>query len=102
MGLAKRITPTLLCRGRQLIKGRAFASWRSVGVAAQAVRVHQARGVDELVLVKSCAVPAGAPPAALSAARIVDRAFPAYAGQCAQAGIACRVLNRAEIDHALA
>jgi cyclase len=48
--LAKRIIPTLLCRGRTLIKGVAFDAWRSVGVAAQAVRVHQARGVDELVL----------------------------------------------------
>lgn len=57
MGLAKRIIPTLLCRGRQLIKGRAFASWRSVGVAAQAVRVHQARGVDELVLLDISATP---------------------------------------------
>ena len=48
--LAKRIIPTLLCRGRQLVKGQRFDSWRSVGVAEQAVRIHQARGVDELVL----------------------------------------------------
>lgn len=48
--LAKRIIPTLLCRGRQLVKGSKFDSWRSVGVAEQAVRIHQARGVDELVL----------------------------------------------------
>ena len=59
-------------------------------------------GADELVLVKSCTVPAGAPPAELAAAGIVDRAFPAYAEQCAQAGIAWRVLNRAALDHALA
>ena len=48
--LSKRIIPQLLCRGRQLIKGKQFKSWRSVGVAAQAVRVHQMRGVDELML----------------------------------------------------
>lgn len=48
--LAKRIIPTLLCRGRTLVKGERFNSWRSVGMAAQAVRIHQARGVDELVL----------------------------------------------------
>ncbi|MGH8034507.1 MAG: imidazole glycerol phosphate synthase subunit HisF [Lysobacterales bacterium] len=48
--LATRIIPSLLCRGRQLVKGIAFDSWRSVGVAAQAVQVHQARGVDELLL----------------------------------------------------
>ncbi len=48
--LATRIIPTLLCRGRQLVKGKQFVSWRSVGVAAQAVRIHNARGVDELTL----------------------------------------------------
>lgn len=50
MGLAVRVIPTILCRGRALVKGRRFDSWRSVGVAAQAVRVHQARGVDEVCL----------------------------------------------------
>ena len=50
MGLAKRIIPTLLVRGRQLVKGSQFNSWRSVGLAAQAVRIHQARGVDEIVI----------------------------------------------------
>lgn len=48
--LSKRIIPQLLCRGRQLIKGRQFNSWRSVGVAAQAVRIFQQREVDELIL----------------------------------------------------
>lgn len=48
--LAKRIIPTLLCRGRQLYKGKTFDAWRSVGHAAQAMRVHGRRGVDELVL----------------------------------------------------
>lgn len=57
MPLAKRIIPTLLCRGRQLVKGVAFDSWRSVGHATQAVRIHQARGVDELVLLDIGATP---------------------------------------------
>lgn len=48
--LATRIIPTLLCRGRTLVKGQQFNSWRSVGNVAQAVRVHAMRGVDELVL----------------------------------------------------
>lgn len=48
--LAKRVIPTLLCRGRTLVKGSQFDSWRSVGLAAQGVRIHQAREVDELVL----------------------------------------------------
>lgn len=59
-------------------------------------------GARELVLVKSCAVRAAATPAELAAAGIVDRAFPAYAEACARAGIACRVLDRAELEHALA
>lgn len=62
MPLAKRVIPTLLCRGRQLVKGVAFDSWRSVGVAAQAVRIHQARGVDELCLLDISATPEGRGP----------------------------------------
>lgn len=62
MGLAKRVIPTILCRGRQLVKGKQFNSWRSVGVAAQAVRVHQTRGVDELVLLDIAATPEGRGP----------------------------------------
>lgn len=50
MPLAYRVIPTILCRGRVLVKGRQFDSWRSVGVAAQAVRVHALRGVDEICL----------------------------------------------------
>lgn len=51
MPVAIRIIPQLLCRGSQLVKGKRFNAWRSVGIAAQAVRIHQMRGVDELVLV---------------------------------------------------
>ncbi len=50
MALAHRIIPTILMSGRKLMKGTGFNSWRSVGLAAQAVRIHQARGVDELVM----------------------------------------------------
>lgn len=62
MPLAHRIIPTVLCRGRTLVKGVAFDSWRSVGVAAQAVRVHQLRGVDELILLDIAATPEGRGP----------------------------------------
>ena len=62
MSLATRIIPTLLCRGRTLVKGKQFKAWRSVGVAAQAVRIHQARGVDELVLLDIAATPEGRGP----------------------------------------
>ncbi len=49
--LAKRVIPSLLCNGKQLIKGERFNGWRTVGVATQAVRVHQSRSVDELMLI---------------------------------------------------
>lgn len=62
MSLAHRIIPTVLCRGRQLVKGEKFNSWRSVGHAAQAVQVHQARGVDELVLLDIAATAEGRGP----------------------------------------
>lgn len=60
--LAVRIIPTLLTRGRQLVKGRCFDSWRSVGVAAQAVRIHQSRGVDELAILDITATAEGRGP----------------------------------------
>ena len=62
MPLAKRIIPTLLVRGRQLVKGQQFNSWRSVGHAVQAVRIHQARGVDELMLLDITATAEGRGP----------------------------------------
>jgi imidazole glycerol-phosphate synthase subunit HisF len=48
--LAKRIIPVLLCRGSALYKGQRYKSWRQVGHVMQAVRTHQLRGVDELIL----------------------------------------------------
>ena len=60
--LAKRIIPTILTRGRQMVKGVKYDSWRSVGLAAQAVRVHSMRGVDELVLLDISATAEGRGP----------------------------------------
>lgn len=48
--LKTRIIPTLLCRGRELIKGERFNSWRRVGNTLQAARVHNMREVDELCI----------------------------------------------------
>ena len=50
MTLAKRIIPTMLVRGRTLVKGKQFAGDRSIGHVLQAARVHAARGVDELCI----------------------------------------------------
>lgn len=48
--LKTRIIPMLLCRGRELVKGERFASWRRVGNTLQAARVHNMRQVDELCI----------------------------------------------------
>lgn len=48
--LARRVIPILLIAGRELVKGRSFQSWRRVGNPVQAVRVHEKRQVDELVI----------------------------------------------------
>lgn len=62
MPLAVRIIPTVLCRGRQLVKGKGFDSWRSVGLAMQAMRVHAGRGVDEICLLDVSATREGRGP----------------------------------------
>lgn len=60
--LAKRIIPTLLKRGRNLVKGQQFKSWRVVGHALQSVRTHNVRGVDELIFLDIGATPEGRGP----------------------------------------
>lgn len=62
MGLATRVIPVLLQRGHTLVKGQQFNSWRSVGHAMQAVRIYQARGVDELIYLDIGATPEGRGP----------------------------------------
>jgi cyclase len=42
-----------------MVKGTRFNAWRSVGLAAQAVRIHAARGVDEVCLLDIAATPEG-------------------------------------------
>jgi len=75
MPLATRIIPQLLCSGRKLIKGKQYDSWRSVGIAAQAVRVHQMRQVDELILLDITATPEGRGPNLELVREIADVCF---------------------------
>lgn len=49
--LKARVIPTLLWKGVGLVKGTAFDSWRRVGPVLPAVKVYNARDVDELLLV---------------------------------------------------
>ena len=60
--LAHRVIPTVLLRGQQLVKGKQFQSWRSVGHAAQAARIYAARGCDEIILLDIAATPEGRGP----------------------------------------
>lgn len=60
--LAKRIIPTLLVRGRTLVKGQRFDSWRSIGHALQGAKVHARRGVDELLILDIAATAEGRGP----------------------------------------
>lgn len=60
--LATRVIPTLLQRGATLVKGVGFDSWRSVGHVRQAVRIHAARQVDELIFLDIGATPEGRGP----------------------------------------
>jgi cyclase len=49
--LKVRVIPTLLWKGMGLVKGVGFDSWRRVGPVLPALKVYNARDVDELVLV---------------------------------------------------
>lgn len=60
--LAKRVIPVMLVRGKTLVKGERFDGWRSIGHAAQAARVHAARGVDELCILDISATAEGRGP----------------------------------------
>lgn len=73
--LTKRIIPVLLVRGHQLVKGRKFNSWRSVGAAEQAARIYARRGADELVILDIEATPAHRGPDFNMVARMTDGNF---------------------------
>lgn len=60
--LAKRVIPTLLVRGRTLVKGERFDGWRSIGHALQGAKVHAKRGVDELLILDIAATAEGRGP----------------------------------------
>jgi cyclase len=62
MTLAKRIIPTMLVRGRTLVKGKQFAGDRSIGHVLQAAKVHAQRGVDELTVLDVAATAEGRGP----------------------------------------
>jgi len=60
--LKVRVIPTLLAQGFGLVKGVSFNSWRRVGTILPAIKVYNARDVDELVLLDIAATPGGGEP----------------------------------------
>jgi cyclase len=75
VGLAVRVIPTLLAKGTKLVKGKRFSADRIVGHVQQAAEVHQARGVDELVLLDVEATPKGRGPNFEMVRRITECCF---------------------------
>jgi len=60
MMLATRIIPLILHSHGLLVKGIQFQSWRTAGHALQAAKIHQMRGVDELLVLDVAATPENA------------------------------------------
>jgi cyclase len=60
--LKVRVIPTLLWKNFGLVKGIGFDSWRRVGPVLPAIKVYNARDVDELILVDIAASQEGNAP----------------------------------------
>lgn len=75
MGLAHRIIPVLLMRGSHLVKGKQFDSTRIVGNIYQAAEIHQARGVDEMVILDVAATARGFGPDYLAVKELTRKCF---------------------------
>ena len=73
--LKTRIIPTLLWKNFGLVKGVAFDSWRRVGPVLPAIKVYNARDVDELVLVDITASQEKTEPDAESLHDFADECF---------------------------
>ncbi len=59
--LKNRIIPVLLIKDGNLVKGVGFDSWRTVGHPLQAAKIHEMRGVDELIILDIGATPNNTP-----------------------------------------
>jgi cyclase len=70
--LKVRVIPTLLWRDYGLVKGVRFDSWRRVGPVLPAIKVYNARDVDEIVLVDIVATVQGNTPDPFSISDFAD------------------------------
>lgn len=75
MSLAHRIIPVLLMRSGQLVKGKLFDSSRVVGNVQQAAEIHQARGVDELLVLDVQATLKGYQPDLAAIKKLTEKCF---------------------------
>ena len=73
--LKVRVIPTLLWKDFGLVKGVGFDSWRRVGSVLPAIKVYNARDVDELILVDITASREGREPDHESIAEFADECF---------------------------
>ena len=73
--LKVRVIPTLLWKSVGLVKGVGFDSWRRVGPVLPAIKVYNAREVDELVLVDITASEGQVEPDADSIAEFSEECF---------------------------
>ena len=73
--LKVRIIPTLLWKDFGLVKGVRFDSWRRVGSVLPAIKVYNARDVDELILVDITASTERRSPDHESVAEFADECF---------------------------
>lgn len=75
MPLATRIIPMILHSHGCMVKGIKFQSWRTAGNPLQAARIHQARGVDELLFLDVAATPEGRGPDLAAIGAITEGCF---------------------------
>jgi len=73
--LKVRVIPTLLWKTVGLVKGTKFDSWRRVGPVMPAIKVYNARDVDELVLLDIVANQSGTDPDYDAVADFADECF---------------------------
>ena len=73
--LKVRVIPTLLWKGFGLVKGVGFDSWRRVGTVLPAVKVYNARDVDELMLMDITATGENREPDSESVGDFADACF---------------------------
>lgn len=97
--LKVRVIPTLLWKGPGLVKGIGFDSWRRIGTVMPAIKVYNARDVDELILLDISATNENRTPDFDAVAELASECFvPLTVGGGVQSIDTVRSLLRAGAD----